>query len=194
MLVTRNGLAIRFPETETRAMGRATGGVKGISLRDGDEVLSMDMVSDAADLFLITEKGFGKRTALSQFRAQGRGGYGVIAMKTSNGDEVRGRLAGVKVVNPELHELVIVSNVGTTIRIAAGSVSRQGRNAQGVKVMNLRNGDSVSALAHVVSSRSAAGQEVDDELSLEEIVNEEVLSEAPPPVADDSPEPSENGA
>ncbi len=194
MLVTRNGLAIRFPETETRAMGRATGGVKGISLRDGDEVLSMDMVSDAADLFLITEKGFGKRTALSQFRAQGRGGYGVIAMKTSNGDEVRGRLAGVKVVNPELHELVIVSNVGTTIRIAAGSVSRQGRNAQGVKVMNLRNGDSVSALAHVVSSRSAVGQEVDDELSLEEIVNEEVLSEAPPPVADDSPEPSENGA
>ena len=194
ILVTCNGLAIRFPETETRAMGRATGGVKGISLRDGDDVLSMDIVSDAADLFLITERGFGKRTALSQFRSQGRGGYGVIAMKTSDGDEVRGKLAGVKVVNPDLHELVIVSNVGTTIRIAAGSVSRQGRNAQGVKVMNLRNGDSVSALAHVVSSRNVAGQEVDDELSLEEIVSEEVASETSPPVAEDPAGPSENGS
>ena len=127
------------------------------------------VVYEAADLFLITERGFGKRTALSQFRSQGRGGQGVIAMKT-DGD--RGRLAGVKVVRPDLHELVIVSNFGTTIRIDAESVSHQGRSAQGVRVMNLRAGDSVSAIAKVVSSRGAVEDSGGDELSLEELVNE----------------------
>jgi DNA gyrase subunit A len=166
VLVTRNGMGIRFPQSEARPMGRATAGVKGITLREEDIVLSMDVVYDAADLFFITEKGFGKRTAVSQFRAQGSGGQGVIAMKT-DGD--RGPLAGVRVVRPDLHELVIVSNLGTTIRIDAESVSRQGRSAQGVRVMNLRAGDSVSAIAKVVSSRGAAEDAGGDELSLEEI-------------------------
>jgi DNA gyrase subunit A len=169
VLVTRDGMGIRFPQSDARPMGRATAGVKGITLKDGDVVLSMDLVYEAADLFLITEKGFGKRTALSQFRSQGRGGQGVIAMKTG-GD--RGRLAGVKVVKPDLHELVIVSNLGTTIRIDAESVSRQGRSAQGVRVMNLRTGDSVSAIAKVVSSRGAVEDAGGDELSLDEIVKD----------------------
>jgi len=169
VLVTRNGMGIRFPQSDARPMGRATAGVKGITLKDGDIVLSMDVVHDAADLFLITEKGFGKRTTLSQFRSQGRGGQGVIAMKT-DGD--RGRLAGVKVVRPDLHELVIVSNLGTTIRIDAESVSRQGRSAQGVRVMNLRAGDSVSAIAKVISSRGAVEDSGGDELSLDEIVKD----------------------
>src|ERR687886_807645 len=91
-------------------------------------------------------------------------------VKKTNGD--RGRLAGVRVVRPDLHELVIVSNFGTTIRIDAESVSRQGRSAQGVKVMNLRVGDSVSAIAKVVSSRGAVEDSGGDELSLEEIVSE----------------------
>jgi DNA gyrase subunit A len=154
-------------------MGRATAGVKGITLKKGDDVLSMDVVSEAgaatADLFMITERGYGKRTALSEFRSQGRGGQGVIAMKTSG---ERGNLAGVRVVKPDLHELVIVSNVGTTIRIDAESVSRQGRAAQGVKVMNLRAGDGVSAIAKVVSSRGTDAEGATDELSLDEIVNE----------------------
>ena len=177
VIVTRSGQGIRFKQTEARPMGRATGGVKGITLKSSDDVLSMDVVSDGepADLFMITEKGFGKRTPLSDFRAQGRGGQGVIAMKT-DGD--RGRLAGVRVVRPDLHELVIVSNFGTTIRIDAGSVSRQGRNAQGVRVMNLRSGDEVSAIAKVVSSRSVDADGATDELSLEEIVNEEAVSPA----------------
>jgi DNA gyrase subunit A len=169
VLVTRDGMGIRFPQSDARPMGRATAGVKGITLKDGDVVLSMDLVYEAADLFLITEKGFGKRTALSQFRSQGRGGQGVIAMKTG-GD--RGRLAGVKVVKPDLHELVIVSNLGTTIRIDAESVSRQGRSAQGVRVMNLRTGDSVGAIAKVVSSRGAVEDAGGDELSLDEIVKD----------------------
>src|ERR687897_2517146 len=173
VIVTRGGMGIRFSQDEARPMGRATAGVKGITLKKGDDVLSMDVVSEAggatADLFMITEQGYGKRTALSEFRSQGRGGQGVIAMKTSRG---RGRLAGVRVVRPDLHELVIVSNVGTTIRIDAESVSRQGRAAQGVRVMNLRAGDGVSALAKVVSSRGTDAEGATDELSLDEIVNE----------------------
>ncbi len=172
VMVTRGGMGIRFSQSEARPMGRATGGVKGITLKKGDYVLSMDVISGeapAADLFMITERGFGKRTALSEFRSQGRGGQGVIAMKTN---KERGRLAGVRVVRPDLHELVIVSNVGTTIRIDAGSVSRQGRAAQGVRVMNLRAGDSVSAIAKVVSSRATDAEGTTDELSLDEIVNE----------------------
>jgi DNA gyrase subunit A len=167
VIVSRNGKGIRFPQSDARPMGRATGGVKGITLAKDDVVLSMDVVSDdTADLFLLTERGFGKRTALSQYRAQGRGGQGVIAMKT---DGERGKLAGVRVVRPGLHELMIVSNFGTTIRMDADSVSRQGRAAQGVRVMNLRSGDSVSAIAKVVSSRSTDADGATDELALDEL-------------------------
>jgi DNA gyrase subunit A len=170
VIVSRDGKGIRFHQDDARPMGRATAGVKGITLSRGDVVLSMDAVSDdSADLFMITEKGFGKRTALSQFRPQGRGGQGVIAMKT---DGERGKLAGVRVVRPGLHELMIVSNLGTTIRMDADSISQQGRAAQGVRVMNLRTGDSVSAIAKVVSSRSGDADGATDELSLEELTGD----------------------
>ena len=176
VLVTQNGKAIRFKQTDARPMGRATAGVKGITLKNGDVVLSMDVVSDdAVDLFMITECGFGKRTALPGFPTHGRGGQGVIAMKT---DGERGKLAGVRVVRPGLHELVIVSNFGTTIRIDSDSVSQQGRSAQGVKVMNLRAGDSVSAIAKVIASRGASEDAGGDELTLDEIAGgAEALSE-----------------
>src|SRR5918997_1264763 len=170
VIVSRNGKGIRFAQSDARPMGRATGGVKGITLIKDDVVLSMDAVSDdAAEMFMITERGFGKRTALSQYRAQGRGGQGVIAMKT---DGERGKLAGVRVVRPGLHELMIVSNLGTTIRMDADSVSRQGRSAQGVRVMNLRSGDSVSAIAKVISSRSPGADGATDELTLDELSGE----------------------
>ncbi|HKH57512.1 MAG TPA: DNA gyrase C-terminal beta-propeller domain-containing protein, partial [Rubrobacter sp.] len=170
VIVSRNGKGIRFKQADARPMGRATAGVKGITLGKDDVVLSMDVISDdAADLFILTERGFGKRTALSQYRAQTRGGQGVIAMKT---DGERGKLAGVRVVRPGLHELMIVSNFGTTIRIDADSVSRQGRAAQGVRVMNLRSGDSVSAIAKVISSRSTDADGATDELTLDEISGE----------------------
>jgi len=200
VLVTRSGKGLKFRQQDARSQGRATAGVKGITLKSGDDVLSMDVVSTGgipADLFMITEKGFGKRTAISDFRVQGRGGQGVIAMKT---DRERGLLAGVRVVRSELHELVIVSNFGTTIRIDAESVSRQGRTAQGVKVMNLRSGDSVSAIAKVVASRSADADGATDELSLDEISGGEMLgaSVAGLPEANGASdgsleEPSENG-
>ena len=174
VLVTRDGMGIRFEQSEARPMGRATGGVKGITLKGSDDVLTMDVVGEGApdDLFMITEKGFGKRTALSQFRLQGRGGQGVTAMKT-NGD--RGKLAGVRVVRPGAHELVMVSNFGTTIRMDADSISRQGRAAQGVRVMNLREGDVVSAIARVASSGGAEVNGDSDDLTIEAI--EEIANE-----------------
>ncbi|MGI8649051.1 MAG: DNA gyrase subunit A [Rubrobacter sp.] len=177
ILVTCDGKAMRFKQSDARPMGRATGGVKGVTLRGDDHVLSMEVISDeAADLFLITQKGFGKRTPLSQFATKGRGGQGVIALKTDRGE--RGRLAGVQIVKPGTHELVLVSNVGTTIRMDCASVSQQGRSAQGVRVMNLREGDSVSALAKVVSSRGEDAQGTSDELSLDDITGEEVTGES----------------
>src|SRR5919107_1043518 len=188
VIVSRNGKGIRFSQTDARPMGRATAGVKGITLGKDDVVLSMDVISDdAADLFILTERGFGKRTALSQYRAQGRGGQGVIAMKT---DGERGKLAGVRVVRPGLHELMIVSNFGTTIRMDADSVSRQGRAAQGVRVMNLRSGDSVSAIAKVISSRSTDAEGATDELALDEISGNGQAGAS----AADLPEPGGNGA
>lgn len=96
-------------------------------------------------------------------------------MKT---DGERGKIAGVRVVRPGLHELMIVSNFGTTIRMDADSVSQQGRAAQGVRVMNLRSGDSVSAIAKVVSSRSADADGATDELSLEELTGEDGIGES----------------
>lgn len=176
ILVTRNGMGIRFEQSETRPMGRATGGVRGITLKDGDDVLTMDVISEGApdDLFMITEKGFGKRTALSQFRLQGRGGQGVTAMKT-NGE--RGKLAGVRVVRPGAHELVMVSNFGTTIRMDADSISRQGRAAQGVRVMNLREGDVVSAIARVASTQGSEMNGNADDLTIDEAVIEEITGE-----------------
>src|SRR5215203_3938079 len=187
VIVSRNGKGIRFKQADARPMGRATAGVKGITLGKDDVVLSMDVISDdAADLFILTERGFGKRTALSQYRAQTRSGQGVIAMKT---DGERGKLAGVRVVRPGLHELMIVSNFGTTIRIDADSVSRQGRAAQGVRVMNLRSGDSVSAIAKVIASRSTDADGATDELTLEEISGD---SQAGTSTAG-LPEPAGNG-
>jgi DNA gyrase subunit A len=188
VIVSRNGKGIRFKQSDARPMGRATAGVKGITLGRDDVVLSMDVISDdAADLFILTERGFGKRTALSQYRAQGRGGQGVIAMKT---DGERGKLAGVRVVRPGLHELMIVSNFGTTIRMDADSVSRQGRAAQGVRVMNLRSGDSVSAIAKVISSRSADADGATDELTLDELSGNGQTGTSTAGL----PEPDENGA
>src|SRR5919112_319858 len=188
VIVSRNGKGIRFKQTDARPMGRATAGVKGITLGKDDVVLSMDVISDdAADLFILTERGFGKRTALSQYRAQGRGGQGVIAMKT---DGERGRLAGVRVVRPGLHELMIVSNFGTTIRMDADSVSRQSRAAQGVRVMNLRSGDSVSAIAKVIASPSTDANGATDELSLDEISGDGAAGTS----AAGLPEPGGNGA
>ncbi len=168
ILVTRNGQSIRFSEKDARPMGRTAMGVKGISLRKGDEVLGMDLVLPDADLFVVTEGGYGKRTPLDQYPKQRRGGSGVRTIRTV---EAKGNLAGMKIVRDN-HELLLISQEGIVIRTPAKDISQMGRNTQGVRVMNLKNDDAVSALARVVVGKSKA-KATTAESKLEEELEEE---------------------
>jgi DNA gyrase subunit A len=147
LLITKKGKAIRFNEKTARPMGRTATGVIGIRLDDDDEVVSCDVIDDdAKELLVVTEYGFGKRTKLAQFPRKGRGGKGVIAAKLT---KPRGVLVGASVVTPDA-EVFLISDDGVVIRMAVSTISRQGRPATGVRVMNLAGGARISALAPVV--------------------------------------------
>jgi DNA gyrase subunit A len=155
LMVSRLGQGIRFHEKNVRPTGRNTSGVHGMRLRKGDEVISMDVARDDSDLFVITDNGYGKRTPVSEWRVQGRGGQGVIAIKLT---DRKGYLVGVRLVR-ENHEVMLQSREGVVIRMRADDISRQGRIATGVRVMHLREGDVVSAVARMVVSESGATEE-----------------------------------
>jgi DNA gyrase subunit A len=155
MMISRLGQAIRFHESDVRPMGRNASGVRGMKLRKGDEVISMDIARDDSDLFVITENGFGKRTPISEYRITGRGGIGVRTIALT---DRKGYLVGVKVVR-ENHEIMLQSRDGVVIRVRADGISRHGRATQGVRVMNMREGDVVSAIARMVVSESGATDE-----------------------------------
>jgi DNA gyrase subunit A len=155
MMISRLGQAIRFHEDDVRPMGRNASGVRGMKLRKGDEVISMDIARDDSDLFVITENGFGKRTPISEYRITGRGGIGVRTIALT---DRKGYLVGVKVVRDN-HEIMLQSRDGVVIRVRADGISRHGRATQGVRVMNMREGDVVSAIARMVVSESGATDE-----------------------------------
>jgi len=155
MMISRLGQAIRFHESDVRPTGRNASGVRGMRLRKGDEVISMDIARDDSDLFVITENGFGKRTPIGEYRITGRGGIGVRTIALT---DRKGYLVGVKVVR-ENHEIMLQSRDGVVIRVRADGISRHGRATQGVKVMNMREGDVVSAIARMVVSESGATDE-----------------------------------
>ncbi len=145
LLFTRQGMGIRFEEDQVRAMGRDTRGVRGIKLREGDEVVSAATEEDGDEVLLITSGGYGKRTRLSEFRPQKRGGYGLKAVKLTR---VRGYLVGARAITPD-QEIFLTSSAGEVIRIAASSISRQKRDATGVRVMTPDGDATVSAFAPV---------------------------------------------
>ncbi len=155
MMVSRLGQAIRFHERDVRPMGRGASGVRGMKLRKDDEVIAMDIARDDSDLFVVTENGFGKRTPISEYRITGRGGLGVRTVQLT---DRKGYLVGVRVVR-ENHEIMLQSRDGVVIRVRADGISRHGRATQGVKVMNMREGDVVSAIARMVVSESGATDE-----------------------------------
>jgi DNA gyrase subunit A len=158
IMVSRLGQAVRFHENAVRPMGRDTSGVIGMRLRRSDEVIAMDIARDDSDLLVITENGFGKRTPLNEYATKGRGGLGV---RTVTLTDKKGYLVGVRVVR-ENHEIAIQSRDGTVIRMRVDGIGRYGRATQGVKVMNLREGDKVSAVAlHVVSESGATDEEIE---------------------------------
>lgn len=145
MIATRNGYLIRFPETQIRSMGRTAAGVKGISLRSDDRVVSMELVEDDREILTVTDKGFGKRTPASEYRITNRGGKGIL---TCNLTERNGKVVSTKAVTGE-EDLMIMTASGVLIRMAAGSVSRTGRNTQGVRLIRLQEGEEVSTVARL---------------------------------------------
>ena len=136
MLASRNGLSIRFEETDLRAIGRSAVGVRSMDLDEGDEVVDLSVVDESKTVLAITENGYGKRTDLSEFRVQSRAGKGIKAMQIT---EKTGKLAAQLLVGED-EDLMLITVDGTIIRIPAASVSLQGRSTQGVRLMKV--GDS----------------------------------------------------
>jgi DNA gyrase subunit A len=153
MMVSKAGLAVRFGEDEARAMGRDTGGVRGMNVGDTGEVIAMDVARDDMELLVVTDAGYGKRTKIDQYRKTSRGAKGVLTIKLT---EAKGGLAGALVVRPH-QELVFISQNGLIQRTGVKGVSQQGRGATGVRLMSPRDDDQVSAVALIVESEDEEG-------------------------------------
>jgi DNA gyrase subunit A len=159
IMVSRSGQASRFEEGRVRSMGRATAGVRGMNVsQKGNSVLVMDVARPDQDLLVVTENGYGKRTAIDDYPIKGRGTMGV---KTIALTDKKGALAGALVVR-EHQELVFISINGMVQRTAARGINRYGRASQGVRVMNVREDDRVSAIALVMESEADTAAVVDD--------------------------------
>src|SRR5215218_1870833 len=158
IMVSHSGQAVRFHEEQARAMGRGTGGVRGMNVSRGDNwVLAMDVARDDTELLVVTENGYGKRTLVSEYPRKGRGAMGV---KTITVTEKKGGLAGALIVQ-ERDELVFISQGGMVQRTSVKGISRYGRASQGVRVMNLRDDDTVSAVALVMEDSASTAAAVD---------------------------------
>jgi DNA gyrase subunit A len=166
VIATQKGIAIRFKESDVRAIGRNGMGVNGISLEKGDEVIGMEVLSPD-DVFLsVSENGYGKRTEVGKYRLQKRAGHGVINMQATDRN---GSVIGIKKANDG--EIMIITQNGITIRLRVDSISVIGRNTQGVRLVKLGDGDKVAAIASVVK------EEGDSEVALdavEKVKDEEV--------------------
>jgi len=160
LIVTRNGLSIRFSEDDCRKQGRTTRGVRGIRLREGDFVIGMEIVDDEnTSVLVLTEKGFGKRTTFSEWRAQKRGGKGVITIKTT---ERNGKVISAFTVN-DADEIVMVSEGGQLTRTRANEFREIGRNTQGVRASRLSDGDKLVCASRVLAGENEKEKEIDTE-------------------------------
>jgi DNA gyrase subunit A len=155
LLVSKSGHASRFSEEKVRPMGRDTSGVKGMNVSakvsgEPNRVLAMDIARDDSELFVVTENGYGKRTQVSEYPVKGRGTKGVLTAKLT---AKKGGLAGALIVR-EHQDLLFISQSGMVQRTRAGGISQMGRSTQGVKVMNMKDDDCVSAVALVIDEDS----------------------------------------
>ncbi len=175
MLGTRNGHSIRFPEGQVRPMGRSAGGVTGIKLRAGDEVVDMVIVNPSTTVLTVCERGYGKRTSFDEYRIQSRGGYGIINIKTT---ERNGKVVALRAVS-DSDEIIIVTSQAMTVRSPVSDISTIGRATQGVRLMNVEGKDEVGAVARI-----AAQLERDAETPQVEQV--EATGEVPPANGADS--------
>jgi DNA gyrase subunit A len=173
VLATHEGMAIRFPEGHVREMGRATTGVRGIALEEGDYVVGMVVVKAANHLLVVTEQGLGKRTFVEAYRLQRRGGKGVINVKIT---EKTGRVVAIKDVHPG-DELVLITREGIVNRQPVGQIRVIGRNTQGVKLINLGEGDCVMDVARVVNEEEPIPIAADGEGEVQEMVDSTALED-----------------
>jgi len=149
---TSQGMSIRFSEEDVRSMGRSATGVKGIQLDDDDKVIDMDIVDPDQEVLIVTAKGYGKRTPMTEYRTQTRGGKGI---KTLNVTDKNGAIVGLKVVNND-EDLMIMTTSGTLIRTSMSGINTMGRITQGVKLINIRDDDSVATVARAPRSEDDA--------------------------------------
>ena len=160
MLFTNAGKALRFTETEVRNMGRSACGVRGIRLGEGQKVIALIVVEEGTVL-TVTENGYGKRTPVADYPHRGRGGQGVIAIQTS---ERNGQVIGAVQVESD-HEIMLITDGGTLVRTRVEEISLVGRNTQGVKLINLHDGEK---LVGVEKIESIGEMEVSDDLSADD--------------------------
>ena len=151
VLITKEGMSIRFHETDVRSMGRAAGGVRGISLESTDKLVAAAIVVPDAALLVAGENGIGKRTAFDEYRVQSRGGKGIITMKT--GDKTGGVVGALTVKDTD--EIMLITTGGQMVRIGVGGIREAGRNTQGVKLVNLDANDKLQAIAQVIGEDKA---------------------------------------
>ncbi len=146
VLGSRNGMAIRFAESDARPMGRTAYGVRGMHLREGDEVVALSVVDDSSTLLTVCENGYGKRTEVSEYRRQTRGGIGLKNVQTSDRN---GPVVGISCVS-DRHALLLVTEQGQIIRMKAGDLRPIGRDTQGVRLMDLAEGDRLVSIATLI--------------------------------------------
>jgi DNA gyrase subunit A len=156
LIGTRDGMSIRFPESDVRSMGRTAGGVRGISLREGDEVVGMDVLTPGGTILSVTEQGYGKRTEVDEYRVQSRGGVGIINIQTS---ERNGKVIGVMQVTDD-DELMLITQQGKILRMAAKGIRTIGRATQGVRLIDIEGDDRAVSIARLA-------EQDDEEASLE---------------------------
>jgi len=152
-LASHEGMAIRFPETDVRDMGRAAYGVNGMNLDEGDYLIGMEIVGEKELMLSVTEKGYGKRTAVIEYRLQSRAGKGVINVKTT---ERNGKVVSVLSVTED-SEVMLISQQGKITRLDSSTIRESGRSAQGVRLINLEEGDQVAAACLVTSEENGNG-------------------------------------
>ena len=150
LLATRNGMAIRFKETDVREMGRSTTGVHGIKLKADDEVVGMELLEEGTTILSATETGYGKRTNAKEYRTQTRGGLGLINIKTGGRN---GKVVGIAAVD-ETDEIMLISASGKLHRTAVKDIKTIGRNTMGVKFLDVGEGDKVVSLAKLAEKEA----------------------------------------
>ena len=161
-LVTKNGMCIRFKDTDVRSTGRASMGVIGMNLEEGDEIVGMQMNTQGDDLLIVSEKGMGKRTSIRDFKVQKRGGMGLKCYKLT---EKTGNIVGVKAVNDD-HEIMMITTGGIIIQLRCSDISRYGRITSGVKLIDLKDDVTVASIAKVrQTDKSSDSEDLEEELS-----------------------------